>query len=98
LSYWRSAKGEQEVDIVEEAPTGVQPFEVKYTRGTVRSKDLKGIASFCQQRGVARAWVLTREASDFGPLPLGHTVAMRVPAPLACLWLSSPAGSDADQP
>lgn len=95
FSYWRGGKGDHEVDIVEESPTGVLPFEVKYTQGMVQAKDLKGMATFCAEREVAQGFVMTREMSDFGPLSLPHAasakvppVAMRVPAPLACFWLS----------
>jgi hypothetical protein len=95
FSYWRGGKGDHEVDIVEESQTGIMPFEVKYTQGMVQAKDLKGMTVFCEERGIARGSVMTREMSDFGALSLPHAasakvspVVMRVPAPLACLWLS----------
>jgi len=95
LSYWRGGRGEYEVDLVEESPGGLMPFEVKYTQGFVRPSDLKGMAAFCAQKKIARGYVLTRDMSDFGPLTLPHEgknamapTVLRIPAPLACYWLS----------
>jgi len=97
FSYWRGGKSDHEVDIVEESQTGITPFEVKYTQGTVQAKDLKGMNMFCEERGIAQGYVMTREMSDFGSLAFPHAasasvspVVMRIPAPLACLWLSQP--------
>jgi len=95
FSYWRGGQGDHEVDIVQESRAEALPIEVKYTQGTVQPRDLQGMALFCEKRGVARGCVITRDIADFGPLPIpcaqapkAHPAAMRVPAPLACFWLS----------
>jgi len=100
LSYWRDGKSGHEVDLVLASQGEVQPVEVKYTRGTAQPKDLKGMAAFCRERGLTRGWVITRETSDFGPLWLpcspqakAHLAVMRIPASLACWWLSLPSPS-----
>ncbi|MCL2648268.1 MAG: ATP-binding protein [Phycisphaerales bacterium] len=94
LSYWRG-KGDHEVDLVEESQDVVLPFEVKYTQGMVKVKDLKGMSVFCEERGITQGFVVSREMSDFGGLTLPASksaknapVIMRVPVPLACYWLS----------
>ncbi len=90
FSYWRGKK-DREVDIIANVEGQVTPFEVKY-RGKVGASDLKGLEEFCSQREVARGYVVTRELADFGPMDLGRGAAaarlMRVPAALACYWLS----------
>ncbi len=90
FSYWRG-RHEREVDIIADVEGQVTPFEVKY-RGQVSARDLKGLDEFCTQRNVQRGYVITRELDDFGPIEVGRggTPArlMRVPAALACYWLS----------
>lgn len=96
--YWRDSL-HREVDIVAEMEGEIIPFEVKYARSPVGSHDLKGLAQFCAARVIPRAYVITRDVTDFGPLPLPHsarakaggplpTQVMKIPAPLACYWLS----------
>ena len=96
LSYWRGGRGEHEVDFVEEGPNGLTPFEVKYTQGSVQPDDLKGMTLFCAERKLDLGCVITRDMGDLGLLALpvkngkktaGSTM-VRVPAPLACYWLS----------
>ena len=93
FAYWRGGKGGEEVDIVEQSSEGLMPFEVKYTQGAVQAGDFKGMASFCAERRIPRGCVMTRDMGDFGllSLPAGKTVAtlLRIPTPLACLWLGS---------
>jgi len=93
LSYWRGGKGENEVDIIEESEGDLTPFEVKYTQGLVQPNDLKGMAILCEEKKIARGYAITREMSDFGLLdqPKEWTNApeiLRIPASLACFWLS----------
>ena len=97
FSYWRSGRGEYEVDIVEEGPEGLMPYEVKYTQGLAQPSDLKGMSVLCRERHLARGCVFTRDMGDFGPLALpagaDHTaIALRIPAPLGCFWLSGARG------
>lgn len=97
FSYWRDSR-DREVDIVAEFAGSIIPFEVKYTQGDVAPDDLRGLQKLLAEHDVGRAYVITREATSFGPLELplhrrGKKVVekqtvMRVPAPLACLWLS----------
>jgi predicted AAA+ superfamily ATPase len=91
FSYWRSkTKKGLEVDIVAETPTTLVPFEVKYSQSRVGAGEVKGLIEFCKQKKVKRAYVITRELNDFERLT-GHdaeTDIMKIPAPLACYWLS----------
>jgi len=91
FSYWRGRKG-HEVDVIADAGAGhLTPFEVKYRSTETGVANLKGLAEFCEARRVERAYVLTKDVRDFGVLPLpvsnGNTLALKVPAPLACYWL-----------
>ncbi len=96
LSYWRGGRGEHEVDFVDESPEGLTPVEVKYTQSVVHPGDLKGLALFGEQRAAKLGVVVTRDAGDFGLLALPIAGAknspaltvLRVPASLACYWLS----------
>lgn len=87
FSYWRGKK-DHEVDMIADAQGRLVPFEVKYRGKTTSWGDLKGLLEFCREKKVARAYVVTRSLSDFGPLPEESGVAaMRIPAALFCLWL-----------
>ncbi len=91
FSYWRGRK-DQEVDIIADLEGQRVPFEVKYRNQHTEPADLKGLAQFCTQRKIDRGYVITKELDDFGPLVLADTSAstriLKVPAPLACYWLS----------
>lgn len=90
FSYWRGKKG-HEVDIIADIERRLVPFEVKYRSQDTGAGELKGLAEFCAQRKVDRAYVITKDVRDFGPLPLpaagSKTRAMKIPAALACYWL-----------
>ena len=89
FSYWRGKKG-HEVDIIADVGGRLVPFEVKYRSQNVGAAELKGLIQFCQERKVDRGYVLTKDAADFGVLPLsasGDSKALKIPAPLACYWL-----------
>lgn len=88
FAYWRGRNG-HEVDIVIETEGELVPFEVKYQSGPTDLRDLTGLRLFCEEHHPARAYVITRDPSDFGPLPsMGETQVLRISAALACLWLS----------
>ncbi len=89
FSYWRGGKKDQEVDIIADVGGRLVPFEVKYRGNNVGSGELKGLIEFCKERKVKRAYVITKDAADFGVLPLGggEIEALKIPAPLACYWL-----------
>jgi predicted AAA+ superfamily ATPase len=88
FSYWRGKRG-CEVDIIAEVHGDLIPFEVKYQQSPVTLSELTGMQELCRQRRIDRAYVITREFSEFGTLPIsGETVALKIPAPLACYWLS----------
>lgn len=89
FSYWRSKKDQQEIDIIADLGEDLVPFEVKYA-SKVEVSDLKGMRQFCEERSIKRAYAITRELSDFGPLKLPgtSTTVLKIPAILACLWLS----------
>lgn len=88
FSYWRGKK-DLEVDIVADIGGRLVPFEVKYRGARVGAAELRGLARFCEERGVARCYAVTRDAADFGLLPLGAggVTALKIPAALACFWL-----------
>lgn len=89
FSYWRGGKKDLEVDIIADVGGRLVPFEVKYRGNNVGSNELKGLVEFCKDRKVKRAYVITKDAADFGVLPLagGEIEALKIPAPLACYWL-----------
>lgn len=90
FSYWRG-KQDREVDIVTEFAGRIIPFEIKYAHNT-GPDDLKGLKALCQSRRVPRAYFITRNLSDFSVETIDGadqpTLVARVPAPLACYWLS----------
>jgi len=90
FSYWRGGKNDLEVDIIADIGGRLVPFEVKYRGQNVGSGDLKGLIEFCKERNVKRAYVITKDAADFGVIPLGgngEIQALKIPAHLACYWL-----------
>lgn len=97
FSYWRS-KRDHEVDIVSQISGNIVPFEIKYAGRGVTPSDFKALRQLHQVRPYSRGYLITRDLHDFGPSSLegvpGETVAgqqhpiMRIPAPLACYWLS----------
>jgi hypothetical protein len=95
FSYWRHRSG-QEVDIIAEVKGEIVPFEIKYSRSRVDNRELKGMLALCRERSIKRAYVITRDLADFEILPVGagdlanqETRIMKVPALLACYWLSN---------
>jgi predicted AAA+ superfamily ATPase len=72
FSCWRGKKN-QEVDIIADSGKRLVPFEVKYRGQKVATSDLKGLIQFCQERKVSRGYVITKDAADFGVLPLSTT-------------------------
>ena len=95
FSYWRNNKTDQEVDIVAEARGELIPFEVKYSNSPIEGGDIKGLRQLCDDRKIARAYVITKKMNDFGlvPIPGGKTAVLMIPAPLACFWLSQSEGA-----
>ena len=87
FAYWRGRK-DLEVDIIADIEGEQVPFEVKYRSQHTDRRDLKGLAQFCEEKQVRRAYVVTRELSDFGLMDLNGTPVLKIPAPLACYWLS----------
>jgi len=77
-----------EVDIIATLGGRLVPFEVKYRSQATGLGELKGMQQFCAERQVARGYVITKEVTDFGVLPLGSAggsaTVVRIPAPLAC--------------
>jgi predicted AAA+ superfamily ATPase len=94
FAYWRGRKN-LEVDILAEAHLQVIPFEVKYSRSLVQESDLKGLRILCQEKEIPRGYVITREISDFEVMTFPgkvETAILKIPAPLACYWLSRSEG------
>jgi predicted AAA+ superfamily ATPase len=90
FSYWRNKRG-QEIDLVAHTPRNTIPFEVKYSQSIVRPDDVPALRAFCQQHGNIPGYVITRDWEDFnllaGPPPQR---IIKIPAALACFWLSQP--------
>lgn len=94
FSYWHGKQG-REVDLVAEIGQQLIPFEVKYRAQHTGARELKGLIELCAQKGIQRAYVVTKSLDDFGLMTgLQHTgkVAarvMRLPAPLLCYWMGA---------
>ncbi|MES1243340.1 MAG: DUF4143 domain-containing protein [Acidobacteriota bacterium] len=94
FTYWRGRKS-LEVDILAEVPPRLIPFEVKYSRSTVQESDLKGLRLLCEEKEISRGYVITRQISDFSVSTFPgkmETEILKIPAPLACYWLSRSEG------
>jgi uncharacterized protein len=95
FSYWKG-KGDVEVDLIGEIQGRLVPFEVKYVQSESTPSELRGLTQFCGERKVEKAYLITREMEQFGVSSLpgsakhapAGTKLLRVPAPLACYWLS----------
>lgn len=96
FSYWRGLKDE-EVDMIASIEGRLVPFEVKYRSQPTETESFKGIQHFCNQRGVERGYVITKDIFDFKCVPIptdtGNVMIAKIPAPLACYWLG---GLDAE--
>jgi uncharacterized protein len=87
FSYWKGKK-DHEADIVADLGEQLVPFEVKYRNSHTGMGELKGLREFCATRKVQKAYVITREASDFEVLrDESGSEFLKIPAPLACYWL-----------
>lgn len=94
FTYWRGRKS-LEVDILAESNLRLIPFEVKYSRSTVQESDLKGLRLLCEEKEIPRGYVITRQISDFEVVTFPGKVEaaiLKIPAPLACYWLSRSEG------
>jgi predicted AAA+ superfamily ATPase len=100
FNYWRGKK-DHEVDIIATIEGRLVPFEVKYRSQATGLGELKGMQQFCAERKVARGYVITKEVTDFGVLPLGAAgggaAVVKIPAPLACYWLGRSEVENADK-
>ena len=74
------------------------PFEVKYRSQHAGISELKGLIDLCDQKPVARGYVITKAGTDFGFMAAmsrasqnGKAVVdiMRIPATLLCYWLGA---------
>ncbi len=90
FSYWRG-KRDLEVDVIGEVAGQAIPFEVKY-RGQKHTgpRDLSGLLQFYEERRCKRAYVITRDPVDIGPmrgLKDESCQIMKIPAPFFCYWM-----------
>lgn len=79
--YWRDAASDREVDMIVRSPSYTIPVEVKYRKtADLSSKD--GLAVFCEQEKVSRAYWVTQREQDFGPVRIAgiDTRFLKVPA------------------
>lgn len=94
FTYWRGKK-DREVDLVAEVNGQMVPFEVKYRAQHAGARELKGLLELCEQKKLARGYVVTKSLDDFGvlpsapPAPQTSTHIMRIPAPLLCYWMGA---------
>jgi hypothetical protein len=94
FTYWHG-KREHEEDLVAEIGQQLIPFEVKYRNQHTGKRDLKGLFEFCEQKKIARGYVVTKSLDDFGLLDDQSTSGdattpiMRLPAPLLCYWIGA---------
>jgi len=100
FSYWQDRSNRDlEVDLIAETGDRLVPFEVKYQDAEPTARRLKGLRLFLEQRGVDHGYVITQRWEDFGVIETtsarkGHAREnltariLKIPAPLACLWLS----------
>jgi predicted AAA+ superfamily ATPase len=87
FTYWRGKK-DWEVDLIAEIEGQIIPFEVKYRSHHSQSKNLQGLLELCQQKKIARGYVITKSLDDFGILGgLQQAQIMRIPAALFCYWM-----------
>lgn len=94
FTYWRGKK-DREVDLVAEVGGEIIPFEVKYRAQHTGARELKGLIELCEQKRIARGYVVTKSLDDFGVmtgLPQAGAASpqiMRIPAPLLCYWMGA---------
>ncbi|MBL8210842.1 MAG: DUF4143 domain-containing protein [Bryobacterales bacterium] len=90
FTYWRG-KQDHEVDLVAELGEQLIPFEVKYRSEQPGARRLKGLFELCKDRRVERAYIVTKNMEDLGPLPSEGlaTKIMRIPAALLCFWMGA---------
>ena len=103
FSYWRGKK-DHEVDLVAEVGGEVVPFEVEYRQQHTGLRDLKGVMELLKNSRVARGYIVTKAADDFGlvndlPRETGggdgrRPLILRVPAPLLCYWMGAAESSN----
>jgi hypothetical protein len=86
------------VDLVAEVNGEIIPFEVKYRAQHTGLEELKGLLELCDQKQIARGYVVTKSVSDLGPMKemaersingKSTTDIMRIPATLLCYWLGA---------
>jgi predicted AAA+ superfamily ATPase len=98
FTYWRGKKN-HEVDLVAQMGDQVIPFEVKYRSEHTGARQLKGLLELCEEKNVARGYVVTKSLDDFGPLSSTNELQariMRVPAPLLCYWMGEAEAQNAE--
>ena len=61
---------------------------MKYS-DSIQGDDIKGIRTLCEQKQLPRAYIITRELTDFRVVNgTNGTEFLYIPAVLACYWLS----------
>lgn len=89
FSYWRGKK-DLEVDLIAEIEGQIIPFEVKYRSQSVDDRMLKGLFTFCTEKGVRRGYVVTKQLGDFGVMSQMDEKPfsiLKIPAVLLCYWM-----------
>jgi len=81
ISYWLDSRTKKEVDIIVQHPSYTIPVEVKY-RDSANVEANSGLAIFCAEEKVRRAFMVTRRDVDFDIVqPTGSSLTvLRIPA------------------
>ena len=91
LAYWRDSATNLEIDIIVRLKGVTIPIEVKYRTNTLKDS-LRPLHAFCGENlDVTRAYIVTRDENDFGPLEekIANATIYRIPAHIMCLSLGS---------
>ncbi len=89
FSYWQNKKG-VEVDLIAETGDEKIPFEVKYRAQHTNESDCKGLVEFCLKYKVARGYIITKSADDFGIITSKKDPdlkILKIPSALLCYFM-----------
>jgi hypothetical protein len=88
IAYWRDAATGKEVDIIVRSPAYTMPVEVKF-RADADLAQTDGLAAYCSQENIGRAYFVTQSEDDFGVLkfPGLETSFLKIPAHIFCYLL-----------
>jgi predicted AAA+ superfamily ATPase len=83
FGYWRDKSRKLEVDIIVKFPRQVCPFEVKYS-SRITNEKLFGLWKFIESEKPERAYVISRDITDFEVQIHGNIPILIIPAFMFC--------------